>query len=168
MSKEIWKNIPKTNQMYQISNLGRVKSLKFEGERILKEDPNSQGYPRMTVMLEDGTKYRFFIHRMVYHVFKGVKIGNKVIHHSNENRKDYMFKNLKIKDRSKHISEHQKGHTKNIGPRYPITLMKGKKVIDTFPSQRAVAEYLKVSSTTVSMCLKRKFKTIANGYSVRA
>ena len=42
--EEIWKDKKDYEEHYQVSNCGRVKSIKFGKERILKPVPNSFGY----------------------------------------------------------------------------------------------------------------------------
>ena len=47
MNKEIWKDIEGYEGLYQISNLGRVKSLKYnksQKEKILKAGSGAHGY----------------------------------------------------------------------------------------------------------------------------
>ena len=44
MQEEIWKSVPNYEDYYQVSNLGRVKSLWYNKERILKQTKCSDGY----------------------------------------------------------------------------------------------------------------------------
>ena len=41
---EEWKDIPEYEGLYQVSNLGNVKSLKFGKQKLLKPQINSRGY----------------------------------------------------------------------------------------------------------------------------
>lgn len=43
--KEIWKDIPEWEGLYQISNLGRIKSVKRDKVKVL--DINNAGYARV-------------------------------------------------------------------------------------------------------------------------
>lgn len=72
---EIWKDIKGYENLYQVSNLGRVKSLNrtqrnsknvsvsYNG-KILKQFPNSKGYMR-TYLKKDHEQKMFFVHRLV-------------------------------------------------------------------------------------------------------
>lgn len=73
--KEIWKDIKELDGCYQISNLGRVKSVEREvkcaygakrviKERVLKQTKNRYGYYEVRPQVE-GRKYLLRIHRLV-------------------------------------------------------------------------------------------------------
>lgn len=79
MIEEIWKDIPGYEQLYQISNMGRVKSLernvvrgrgglyKIE-EKILKCTKDKDGYLRVN-LCKDGKTKNYLIHRLVASTF---------------------------------------------------------------------------------------------------
>lgn len=74
MENEIWRDVKGFEGLYQVSNLGRVKSLPkkvrncngyfITKERILKPQKNSKGYLRVQIV-----KSYFFVHRMVATAF---------------------------------------------------------------------------------------------------
>ena len=79
MKTEIWKDIAGYEGLYQVSNLGRVKSLPREHkcyadrqyvtkERILIAHPNSKGYLRVQLK-KDGKVEQLFLHRLVAEAF---------------------------------------------------------------------------------------------------
>jgi len=49
---EIFKDIPGYEGVYQVSNLGRVKSLKYNKEKLLKPPVNNKGYYTVFVVKE--------------------------------------------------------------------------------------------------------------------
>lgn len=68
---EIWKDVIYDGVIYegyQVSNLGRVKSLKFGKERILKEVKDGFGY-LMVFLCKDGKQKMFKVHRLVAESF---------------------------------------------------------------------------------------------------
>ena len=76
---EVWKDIAGYEGLYQVSNLGRVKSLPRElkrftdrkclaKERILTAHPNSKGYLRIQLKKDGKTEQRF-LHRLVAEAF---------------------------------------------------------------------------------------------------
>jgi hypothetical protein len=85
---------------YEVSNLGKVKSLKFNKERILK--PIKSGKYNNTYLqvgLSKNNKTYFKkIHKLVAKYFLGHKpCGHKlVVHHKNDNSLDNRVENLEI------------------------------------------------------------------------
>lgn len=76
---EIWKNIKNYEGLYQVSNLGNVKSLKFGKERIMKFG-YSRGYFYVPLW-NNGNRKTLLVHRLVYQTFKGELIEGLVIDH---------------------------------------------------------------------------------------
>jgi hypothetical protein len=94
---EIWKNIKDYEGHYQVSDLGRVKSLAREDrrgclikERILKPSLDEDGYARVC-LCKDGSQISHFVHKLVLLTFvlnphnkpqinhkDGIKINNEV------------------------------------------------------------------------------------------
>lgn len=67
--EEIWKDIEGYEGFYQISSLGRVKSLKFGKEKILKPCfAKNKGYAMIT-LCKNGENKGFNIHRLVAKAF---------------------------------------------------------------------------------------------------
>lgn len=101
---EIWKSIPEYEGLYEISNLGRVKSLAREvifsdgrrsnyKERILKYDDN-RGY--YVVKLSRASKSKAFkIHRLVAQAFiPNEDLDKDCVNHINGDKKDNSIENL--------------------------------------------------------------------------
>lgn len=94
MTEEIFKPIPGFDA-YEVSNLGRVKSLKFpQKPRILKAQPNTFGYP--TVQLRrDGKTVAIHIHTCVLLAFVGPRPeGNYCSLHDDDNPANNALSNL--------------------------------------------------------------------------
>ena len=104
---EIWRDIPEYEGLYQVSNLGRVKSLSryinrpigsyYTKERILKNRINSSGY-YLIQLFKDGNMKNIFIHQLVAIAFLNHKPnGYKlVVDHINDNKLDNRVENLQI------------------------------------------------------------------------
>jgi hypothetical protein len=110
MEKEIWIDIQDFKKGYQISNLGRVKSLdkvivRSNGakmtikERILKTFINSNGYE--TAVIQDGVKTKHFaVHRLVALHFIPLIDGKDYVNHIDGVKKNNTVDNLEWVTRS--------------------------------------------------------------------
>ena len=74
---EIWKPIPNYEELYMVSNLGRVKSVKRD--KILKEQLNERGYLRVSLSKNNKQKI-YSVHRLVMITFIGYEEGKQVNH----------------------------------------------------------------------------------------
>lgn len=95
MLEEIWKDIPDYEGLYQVSNLGRIKSLYFGKERILKPQPNSMGYLRVGLS-KNGNWIHFFVHRLVASVFLKNDNNLPCVNHKDENPLNNHVDNLEF------------------------------------------------------------------------
>lgn len=85
---EIWKDIPGYEGKYQVSNLGRVKTLRifyangWHAEKIRAVHLNNFGYFRLNLR-KDGRKKSFQVHTLVALAFIGPCPAGKEINHKN-------------------------------------------------------------------------------------
>lgn len=78
MENEIWKDITGYECAYQISSLGRVRSLR--SNKVLKNHFGTAGYWRIT-LCKDGISKRFEVHRLVGKEFISNTENNPQINH---------------------------------------------------------------------------------------
>ena len=104
---EIWKDIPNYEGMYQVSNLGRVKSLSrwkiagkssyFTKEKIIKNNLTIQGYYQVA-LCKNSVYWKPKVHQLVAicflnHTPCGMKM---VVDHINDNPLDNRVENLQV------------------------------------------------------------------------
>ena len=179
---EIFKDIPGYEGLYQVSNIGRVKSLPRNGtinkERILNQE-NSKGYKRVSLNKNNKAKH-FSVHRLVAEAFipnplnkpqidhiNTVKDDNRVINlrwcTAKENQRNPITLNNNIMSKiGKKFSEERKNKLK--GPREKIKRGKhpgAKKVLcintgEIFNCIRDASD--KYDAHSISLCCKGKVK----------
>lgn len=66
--KEIWKPIQGFEELYEVSNLGHIRSLRFNKKHILKPQLNNCGY-LIAHLSKDNKLYQLLVHRLVAFAF---------------------------------------------------------------------------------------------------
>lgn len=161
--KEIWRNI-ECFPGYQVSSLGRVKSLNYNNtgkEKILKPEKTKGGYLRVT-LVKNGKMKHFFVHRLVAYAFvQNNSIFNTDINHLDENKENNCASNLEWSTRE---------HNINFGTRNERVSKantngkKSKKVICietgvVYPSTMEVQRKLGFDNGKISKCCNCKLKS---------
>lgn len=95
--EEIWKDIYGYEELYQVSNLGRVKSLNYNHtrkEHILKPRKDKDGYLRIN-LYKDEKRKTMFVHRLVAQTFiPNDDLFKTQINHKDENKGNNNINNL--------------------------------------------------------------------------
>lgn len=109
---EIWKSVDNFSD-YQISNFGRIKSLKYKREKILKLCKTTNGYLQI-FFSKKGKKVSKRIHTLVYETFYDDKLElDECVHHKDENKKNNYYENLEK------IKNHEHSHFHKLGEKNP-------------------------------------------------
>lgn len=97
MEKEIWKDIPNYEGLYQVSDLGRVKSLFYNKEKILKPAISTNLYLFVNLYKEKKVK-QFRVHQLVAMSFLNHTICSLklVVDHKDNNKQNNTYSNLQI------------------------------------------------------------------------
>lgn len=162
---EEWKDIENYEGLYQVSNFGRVKSLKrhrkfksIHEDTIKKQTNVNRGY--LTVSLsKDGKKKRFYVHRLVAESFIA-KIENKNdVNHINENKHDNRAKNLEWC--TKKYNNNYGNHTERAAASQsiPIYAIYSDGTDEYFPGINAAARELGLYTGNICKVLKGRYKT---------
>ena len=98
--REIWKDIEGYEGLYQVSNLGRVKSLQMYANggykkrvKILKPCNNGNGY-YVVYLMKNKKRSVNYIHRLVAQAFLKNFNNYKCINHKDENKSNNNVDNL--------------------------------------------------------------------------
>ena len=129
--KEIFKDIPNYEGLYEVSNFGNVKSLRFNKERILKGCLSSTGYLTVTLW-ENGVQKSHQIHVLVAIAFLdhtpcGMEL---VVNHMDLNKLNNKLDNLEvITQRENSNRKHLNSTSKYVGVSWHKALNKWKSQI---------------------------------------
>lgn len=140
---EIWKDIENYEDLYQVSNLGNVKSLR--SGKILKPWRSGEGYLRI-YLYKNGKRKRFLIHRLVAEAFLPNEDELPEVDHINNDKTDNRVCNLQWISRVENLRKKETG----IGiPRRVICVETG----EIFESVVAAAESVNRAKKTMSQHL---------------
>lgn len=94
--EEIWKDIEGYEGLYQVSNMGNVRSLRFRKTNktnILKLSNDSRGYQRICLFKDDKRKC-YLVHRLVAQAFISNESNYAEVNHKDENPSNNRVENL--------------------------------------------------------------------------
>lgn len=119
MTVEIWKDIPDLFGVYQISNLGRVRSYRLTGSKtrtvaepkIVRPFVNKAG--RASIDLGRGNK--FLIARLVYAAFVGPIPDTMLVDHKDRNPSNDAVDNLRLATHQQNIRNRSKAVNNTTG-----------------------------------------------------
>ena len=98
MNNEVWKDVKDYEGHYQVSNQGRVKSIKFRKEIIMKPERNKFGY--LAIGLRKNGEHKLFtVHRLVAQTFIPNPDNLPEVNHIDENKENNSVQNLEWCDR---------------------------------------------------------------------
>lgn len=103
MQTEIWKPVVGYEGLYEVSSLGRVKSLKYGREKILKPLKHRDGYLQVGLYKNEKQK-RFFVHRLVAEAFLSNPKGLHEINHLDEDKSNNSISNIEWASRSYNVN----------------------------------------------------------------
>lgn len=100
---EEWRTIEGYEGLYEVSNFGRVKSLKFDKEKVLQQGKNTNGY-LYVVLYKEGKVKNFLVHRLVASAFIDNPNNYPCINHKDENPSNNCVDNLEWCDQKYNVN----------------------------------------------------------------
>ena len=152
---ETWKSIAGYEGIYEVSDQGRVKSLKYGKERILKPRKDSCGYLQVN-LCKDGQKKMSLVHRLVSEAFIPNPNNLETVNHKDEVKTNNVASNLEWMSRvdNKRYSANKsvKMFDKSTG-----------ELLATFPSLMEAERVTGIDNRNISKCCMGKYKS-SGGY----
>ena len=166
---ETWKDIPGYEGLYQVSNIGNVRSMNYMGHGAVKKltlKCNNTG--RLWVDLcKNGSPKCFLVHRLVALAFIPNPNGYPQINHIDENPKNNRVENLEwctalynvraYNERHPDKLNAPRGPNKNIKPVNQIS--REGKVVKTWANSKEVMRELGWSDWSISECCRGNRKS---------
>jgi hypothetical protein len=130
---EIWKNIPNYEGLYQISNLGNVKSFPRHGtrtkeERILKQSLDTSGYPQVC-LTKNSNKKTWLIHILLGKLFIDNPHNKPEINHKDGIKTNYSLDNLEWNTKKENMIHAVKNGLHTRGESHSSSKLTEKKVL---------------------------------------
>lgn len=163
---EKWKAIIGYEGLYEVSNLGRVRSLKRNttNGKILKLNPDKDGYLRFAVCKEN-TQKMMRVHREVAKAFIENPNNYNIINHKDENKANNNVNNLEWCTAQYNSTYNNINYKRGLKRRKAIVAVKGNEVL-YFDSVTIAANALGVSQKNISTIINNgKGRKTLKGYS---
>jgi hypothetical protein len=169
-TEEHWKDISELNGYYQVSNFGRVKSIKrivnigkhkrIINEKIINPIKTKVGYSVINITYP--SRKQFLIHRLVAKVFIPNPENKQQVNHIDGNKANACVSNLEwvsCKENSQHSHNTGLNPTKKSIIQYDLDMNK----IKEFNSQKEASIQLNINHQDINKCCKNKNKS-AGGF----
>ena len=161
---EIWKDVIGYEGLYQVSSLGRIKSVcrrvynpglstyRIQNERILKTFPDKKGYIRVILSKEGKIKIHL-LHRIVAKAFLSNPNNYPQINHIDENPRNNSVNNLEWCDNK--YNTNYRNHPKRIVESQSIPIVQydlNGHIIKEWSSAREAERQLKIPNVNILRC----------------
>lgn len=180
--EEVWKDIAGYEGKYQVSNLGRVRSLPHDVQQVnhgtlciqhrrgmvLKQRQARNGYMLITLQGDKNKNFTYTVHRLVAEAFIPNPESLPTVNHKDEDKLNNHVENLEwmTYDDNNHYGTRQQRAYNNGGGRRKISVgqyEKSGRLVATYESFAEAGRQTGVSKTAIADCVNGRKKS-AGGY----
>lgn len=159
---ELWEKIQDA-PLYEISNLGRVRSSKYGHARILKPTTKASGYQEIGLCVKPGKRKWFLIHRLVLSTFQPVANMEQLeVNHKDEDKSNNQINNLEWVTSKENCNYGTRNQRSTLNKIIPVLCNETGVVYSSF---HEAAKLTGIAASSINMCCTgyRNRKT-AGGY----
>lgn len=174
---EVWKEIPLFNGKYLASNLGRIKSVPYKGnkfgrasEKVLSTSKRSKdGYALINLNSPEGVRKTYQVHRLIGLTFLDNYEEGLIINHKNEIKDDNRVDNLEWvtkKVNNEYNNKAVKSGLKlrnNSRSKSVIQYDKEMNIMEIYPSASEASRITNIDKANLVKCANTIYKT-AGGF----
>ena len=161
MKGEIWKDVKDYEGLYQVSNMGRVKSLNYNKtgkERIMKSYDSGHGYLQVQ-LCKDGKGKCYYVHRLVATAFLENPEGYNEVNHLDEDKTNNCVENLEYCSRLYNINYGTRTE-KTCKPVFSVNKESG--LVTYWESASEASRQLNISQSHICACCQGKRNSAGN------
>ena len=161
---ETWKPIAGYEGLYEVSDLGRIKSLKYGKEKIMKPQKINNGY-LLVELYKDGHKKQKYVHRLVADAFIQNPNNLETVNHKDEVKTNNAASNLEwmTKRDNNNYGTRNKRITESLSKQVQMFDKSTGELLVTFPSTNEADRVTGINKGNISKCCLGKYKS-SGGY----
>ena len=161
---ETWKPIDCYEGLYEVSDLGRIKSLKYGKEKILKPWKTNDGYLQVALCKYGHIKCTY-VHRLVAESFIQNPQGLETVNHKDEDKTNNTVSNLDWMSQrdNNNYGTRNKRAAESLSKQVQMFDKSTGELIATFPSIMEAERVTGIDQGSISKCCLGKYKS-AGGY----
>ena len=161
-NEEVWCPIKGFEGLYEVSDQGRVRSLKFGKERILKPLRNTCGYLQFC-LYKNGEQKMYLVHRLVAQTFIPNPRNLPEVNHKDEDKTNNSVSNIEWCDRKYNLNFGTRAQRQSEKLSKPVLqYTKSGEFIGEWKSTRDVQRNLNYNQSNISKCCTGKCKKAYN------
>ena len=161
---ETWKAVVGFEGLYEVSDIGRVRSLKYGKQRIMKPVKTHNGYLRVT-LCRDGNHKKMKVHRLVAQAFIPNPNHLSTVNHKDEDKTNNAASNLEwlsMRDNDNYGTRNMRMAEAKSKPVQQFDKSTGE-LLKTFPSIMEAERDTGISNCNICSCCDGKRKS-AGGF----
>ena len=163
--EEIWKDIEGYEGLYQVSNLGKVRSLNYNRTgktRLLRPNPNENRYLKVS-LCKNGKAKTYKVHRLVAQAFIPNPDGFPEINHIDEDQQNNRVDNLEWCDHiynSNHGTRNKRISSTKLNDQQKSKRVRCVETGEVYPSQSEAARQTGMNRSNIAQVCRGERKTV--------